>query len=128
MSDRLTIVPRPISPPVPPGGTRTGRTGQTTGPGFEALLRSHLEPAGVKFSRHASERLQQRGIQVSPDQQARLDQAINQVENKGGRDSLVLLDNLAMVVSVKNQTVVTVVETNRLQDNIFTNIDSAVIA
>ena len=69
-----------------------------------------------------------RGITMSGAELARLGQALSQVEAKGGRDSLVLLDDKALVVSVKNQTVVTVVERAGLRENVFTNIDSAVIA
>ncbi len=58
----------------------------------------------------------------------RLQGAVQRAANKGSRDALVLMDNLAMVVSVKNRTVVTVVDKDNLKQNVFTNIDSAVIA
>jgi len=69
-----------------------------------------------------------RGIAMSPEQLTRLNQAVSSVEAKGSRDSLVLLDDNALVVSVKNQTVVTVVDREALKGNVFTNIDSAIIA
>ena len=53
---------------------------------------------------------------------------LTQVNAKGGRESLVMLDDTALVVSVKNDTVVTVVDREQLKNNVFTNIDSAVIA
>ena len=58
----------------------------------------------------------------------RLNGAVQRAADKGSRDALVLMDNVAMVVSVKNRTVVTVVDKDSLKQNVFTNIDSAVIA
>jgi flagellar operon protein len=58
----------------------------------------------------------------------RLESALSQVSAKGGKESLVMLDDTALVVSVKNDTVVTVVDRDQLKNNVFTNIDSAVIA
>ena len=72
--------------------------------------------------------MQSRGIQFNSNQMQRLESAMTQVGAKGGNDSLVMLDNTALVVSVKNDTVVTVVDREQLRNNVFTNIDSAVIA
>ena len=58
----------------------------------------------------------------------RLRSAVDKAAGKGSRDSLVLMDDLAMVVSITNRTVVTVVDRENLKQNVFTNIDSAVIA
>ena len=59
---------------------------------------------------------------------ARLDAAVGRARAKGARESLVLLDDLALVVSVRNQTVITATDAASRKDNVFTNIDSAVIA
>jgi flagellar operon protein len=83
---------------------------------------------GLRFSAHAQTRMQSRQIDLQPDQIERLQNAVQQAASKGSRDSLVLMDNLAMVVSIKNRTVVTVVDRDNLKQNVFTNIDSAVIA
>lgn len=128
MTDQLKILPRPITQVERRGSSAQPATGPGQATAFDSLLQSKLATPEVKFSRHATERLQQRSIDVSAAQVQRLNQAVAQLESKGGRDSLVLLDNLAMVVSVKNQTVVTVAEQQQLQNQIFTNIDSAVIA
>lgn len=69
-----------------------------------------------------------RGIQFSPNQIDRLEKAVSEVDAKGGKESLVMIDDTALVVSVKNDTVVTVVDKQQLKNNVFTNIDSAVIA
>ena len=97
------------------------------GPSFaEVLDRQQSKP--VKFSRHAQQRMASRSIELNNDELVRLDLALASVEAKGGRDALVLLDDKALVVSVKNQIVVTVVDRASLQGNVFTNIDSAIIA
>lgn len=105
---------------------------------FNEILRAKQGIAGtgsvgphseaVRFSAHAQTRMQSRQIALEAGQLQRLDGAVQQAASKGSRDALVLMDNLAMVVSVKNRTVVTVVERDDLKQNVFTNIDSAVIA
>jgi flagellar operon protein len=128
MSDSLTIIPQPIGIPRQQGPQRSQQITTEKG-SFDQLLQKQLSQQGtVKFSRHASQRMQTRGITFSDAQLQRLDTAISQVSAKGGRESLVMLDSTALVVSVKNETVVTVVGQDQLKDNVFTNIDSAIIA
>ncbi len=127
MTDAINIFPQPVFPGGQPTAKRPDRV-PTTGTSFDALLRNKLEPENIKFSRHASERMQSRGITFNHHQLQRLESAIEQINLKGGRESLVMLDETALVVSVKNDTVVTVVSKDQLKNNVFTNIDSAVIA
>ncbi len=126
MTDRITIIPQPIISPQnqvrKPQGTATGR-GQ-----FDQLLQDKLTQGTVKFSKHATQRMNSRGIQFNANQIERLESAVSQVNDKGGKESLVMLDNTALVVSVKNDTVVTVVDREQLKNNVFTNIDSAIFA
>lgn len=82
----------------------------------------------LHFSAHAQTRLQSRQITFRPEHLDRLNLAVQRAAGKGSRDALVLLDDMALVVSVKNRTVVTVVDKAHLQQSVFTNIDSAVIA
>jgi flagellar operon protein len=82
---------------------------------------------GVRFSGHALERVQRRGIDTSPQTLARLDGAVQRAAAKGARDSVVLLDGTAFVVSVANKTVITAVDAQSMREHVFTNIDSAVI-
>lgn len=126
MTTPLPIMPRPIGAPQAPGRQVGGRN--TSAEGFDQLLQQKIAAGRVNFSRHASERMQQRGITLDAGQTSRLQQAVSRLEAKGGRDSLVLLDSLALVVSVDNATVVTVTDQNQLKEHVFTNIDSAVIA
>lgn len=127
MTDAINIFPQPVYPGGQPA-TKSKHSAPATGTNFDALLRDKMAPESVKFSRHASERMQSRGIAFNPQQLQRLESAIEQINSKGGRESLVMLDDTALVVSVKNDTVVTVVSKDQLKNNVFTNIDSAVIA
>ncbi|WP_321367210.1 TIGR02530 family flagellar biosynthesis protein [uncultured Desulfuromusa sp.] len=129
MSNPITIIPQPLAPTRTQNPARNGQPGSIKAPGsFDQLLQNKIEQGGVKFSKHATDRMQSRGINFNPNQIQRLESAVSQVSAKGGQESLVILDNTALVVSIKNDTVVTVVDQNQLKNNVFTNIDSAVIA
>jgi flagellar operon protein len=86
-----------------------------------------LNQQQLKFSHHAEQRLQQRGIQLLPDQIERIANAIDQAASKGAKDSLVLFRDIAMIVNVPNRTVVTAMDGNSMKEHIFTQIDSAVV-
>jgi flagellar operon protein len=80
---------------------------------------------GVKFSGHAMERLRDRNISLSPEQLQKLDEKVSQASLKGAKSSLIMLDNMALIVSIKNRTVITAMDEKSMKENIFTNIDSA---
>lgn len=82
---------------------------------------------GVKFSNHAVERMQSRGIMFNPQDMQRLNEAVSKAAAKGSKDTLVLMNESALIVSVKNNTVVTVMDKNALKENVFTNIDSTIV-
>ena len=86
-----------------------------------------LTHEGLKFSNHAIERMRSRGVNFSPEQMTKLESAVKKAAEKGGRDSLVLMNDTAVIVSVKNNTVVTVVDKASLKENVFTNIDSTIV-
>ena len=94
---------------------------------FDELLRSKTEPADVKFSAHAVERLKYRNIELKRDDVLRLNEAVEKAQAKGSKESLILFKDLALIVSVKNRMVITAVDNGNIKDNVFTNIDSAVI-
>ena len=93
---------------------------------FEQVFREELR--GLKFSRHAAERLETRQLALNDQDLVSLTRAVDRAEEKGARDSLVLLRDMAFIVSVSNRTVVTAMDGERLKENVFTNIDSAVVA
>jgi flagellar operon protein len=90
---------------------------------FQDVLQNQL----VRFSHHAEQRLRQRGIEFKPEQLAQIDAAIDKAASKGAKDSLMLINNTALIVNIKNRTVVTAMDEASMKDNMFTQIDSAVI-
>jgi flagellar operon protein len=85
------------------------------------------EMTGVTFSQHALERLQSRNITFGQADLVKLNTALEKAAQKGAKESLILMNNLALVVSVTNKTVITAMDGASIKDNVFTNIDSAVI-
>ncbi|WP_239565737.1 TIGR02530 family flagellar biosynthesis protein [Paenibacillus sacheonensis] len=81
----------------------------------------------IKFSQHAEQRIAQRGITLKPEALAKIGNAIDQAAAKGAKDSLVVYRDIAMIVNVPSRTVVTAMDGNAMQGNVFTQIDSAVI-
>ena len=82
----------------------------------------------VKFSKHAMNRLSLRNIELTNEQMDRLNQGKLEASEKGIKDSLILVDQLAFIVNVPNNTVVTAMDQTENKSNVFTNIDGAVIA
>jgi flagellar operon protein len=95
---------------------------------FQSILQQKiLDKPSVKFSGHALERLRSREIQFDAECEAKLGEAVERLAEKGGRESLVIMGDLALIVSVRNRTVITAIDGEHIKDNVFTNIDSAVI-
>lgn len=96
---------------------------------FQDVLRQKAltEAGGLKFSKHAMGRLADRNIELSDTQLMRLESGTKKAQLKGIRDSLVIVDQLAFIVNVPNQTVVTAMDSTETDENIFTNINGAVI-
>lgn len=128
MDDKLRFFPPPVAPPSLPLRARPTTPGSVAGPSFGQILDRQIAPRELQFSRHALARMESRGIKFSSEELGRIEHAVQSAQSKGSRDSLVLLDGNALVVSVKHGTVVTVVDPQSLKGNVFTNIDSAVIA
>jgi flagellar operon protein len=96
-----------------------------TGPAQQALKNGALGP--LKFSSHAVDRMRSRGIQFDQEVMTKIENAVSRAAQKGAKETLLLTDNSALIVSVKNNTVVTVMDKQSLKDNVFTNIDSTVV-
>jgi flagellar operon protein len=95
------------------------------GPAFAELL---ARTPTVVFSRHALERLQRRGIELGEQHLARLGDGVDRAAGKGSRASVVFVDGTAFVVAIPKRTVLTAVDPEHMREQVFTNIDSAVIA
>ena len=99
-----------------------------SGTPFSSVLeQASVKTGSVRFSAHALQRLQERRITLSPTDQARIERAVDEAAKRDSRESLLLLDRLALIVSVPNRTVITAVPQDEAGDTVFTNIDSAVV-
>ncbi len=104
---------------------------KTEGLSFDEVLeqtKKRTEQSGeLKFSKHADLRLAQRNISLSDEQLQRLNDGAKKAFEKGINESLVIMDDLTFIVNVKNSTVVTAMDMESSKENVFTNIDGAVI-
>ncbi len=82
---------------------------------------------GLRFSKHAMGRLADRNIRLTDEQMERLSDGTQKAGAKGIKESLVIMDQLAFIVNIPNQTVVTAMDQAETESNVFTNIDGAVI-
>jgi len=101
-------------------------TKNAAGTSFAEILNDSTN--SVKFSNHAQKRLQTRNISLSEDGLTRLANAIDKADQHGGKESLVLVDDLAFIINVKDRLVVTAMDNNKSGEGVFTKIDSVVIA
>jgi flagellar operon protein len=125
MSDPIQT--NPTSAIQPAGQNQTQPVGKTTS-GSTSFAGALQQAQNVRFSNHAQKRLQTRNITLSDDGITRLNDAVTKAEKRGGKESLVLMDDLAFVVNVKDRTVVTAMDANQRGDGVFTQIDSVVFA
>lgn len=109
-----------------PAGAATGN-GNVKSFG-EVLADAVLRDSGLSFSAHAQKRMASRGIRLNASEISRLGAAREKLAGKGAKEALVLIDDKAFLVSVKNRTVITALDKNELKQTVFTNIDGAVIA
>ncbi len=101
----------------------TGNTVQ-----FAEILQKESDKAqSVQFSKHAAQRVRQRGIEVTDTLMQNLNQAVRKAQEKGAKDVVVIGESGAFIVNVPNNIVVTTMSGAEMKDNIFTNIDSAVL-
>lgn len=82
---------------------------------------------GIMFTKHADARLMQRNIRLTDEQMTRLEEGTRKASDKGIKESLVLVDDLAFIVNTDKKMVITAIDQNSSEDNIYTNIDGAVI-
>jgi flagellar operon protein len=127
MNQRLFITPRPVLPNAKPTVTQPAQARPIPPEQSFARVLEQAVAHPLKLSGHARERLAASGRTLLETEMQSLAVAVDKVARKGGRDALILMPDMALVVSVRNRTVITAVESGRMRENIFTNIDSAVI-
>jgi flagellar operon protein len=126
--------------PAPIGTGRGVSVPEGKGPSFRETLnqlsqseltqrsqKANALPESLKFSQHAVDRMRTRGISFSQEDLGRISEAVTRAAAKGSKDSLILMKDSALIVSVKNKTVVTVMDQAALRENVFTNIDSTIV-
>ena len=128
--------PRPVGRPVqiPPGenfrsvleGISSAAVPLPQEGGISAAAAALAQP-GLKFSAHATARLQSRNISLSSEDVAKMNAMADKAAAKGAKNSLFIMRDVAMVVSIKNRTVITAVDSDSMKENVFTNIDSAAL-
>ncbi len=104
----------------------TSRSKASNSPGnFKDVLQQVSDT--IKFSNHCQKRLEQNKIQLNQQQIEQLHRAIAKAASKGSQESCVIMEDMVFIINVANRTVKTVVDGQRMKENVFTNIDSAVI-
>jgi len=93
---------------------------------FAEVLQSKTE-APLRFSSHAKQRLQSRQIELTEQDRAELTRAVDMAGKKGAKESLILIDDLSLIVSIRNRVVITAMERGQDNASVFTQIDSAVV-
>ncbi|WP_336822473.1 TIGR02530 family flagellar biosynthesis protein [Sporosarcina sp. USHLN248] len=94
---------------------------------FVQHLQQAIEPETLKISKHANERLLERNIHITDAEWARVNEKVNEAKRKGIKESLVLMDQAALIVSAKNATVITAMDRKEAKDQLFTNIDGTIV-
>lgn len=125
MTNRIHHNPRPILPLEQGPKAEQRKSGASAREDFEGVLKR--VQGRIKFSHHALKRLQKRDIALTADNINSLQEAVDRAADKGAQESLVLMDELAFIVSIKNKTVITAMDDESMKEHVFTNIDSAVV-
>lgn len=119
----VTGAPQVRSTPEQPSGAQG-----SDAPSFQQVLQERIrQNSNLAFSKHAVNRVMERGIDISPSNMQRLNEGMRLAAEKGLEDTLILVDRTAFIVNVKNATVITTMDGDSLQGNVFTNIDGTVI-
>lgn len=108
-------------------GTKQTIINPKSGVSFDDVLKQISNKESVKFSKHAINRLSERDITLTSEELEKINQAVNQAEGKGIREALILMDDKIFIANVKSRTIVTAADEKHLKENVFTNIDGAVI-
>lgn len=121
-------------PPIPVQGeqqskqtTRNAELDSKRQISFAEVLQGQMAPNELTFSAHALNRLEQRNIDLTSENKQKLETAVDKIAAKGGKESLIMMQNVAYLVNVQNRTVITAMDQTSTNDNVFTNIDSAMV-
>ena len=118
-----------ISQPLIPGEyKKSAKISQGKPVNFADTLQTELQKTeGLTISKHAKERLEQRGIQINSSRWEQISEKVREAKKMGVKDSLVLLEDAALIVSAKNETVITAMNREEASTHIFTNINGTIL-
>jgi len=121
--------PRPVGQPleIPPSGGQSFSSVLAGVAAQQPATQTDSSSESLRFSAHAMQRLQSRNISLTSDDVNKMNAMADKAAAKGAKNSLFIVRDVAMVVSIKNRTVITAVDSDSMKDNVFTNIDSAAI-
>ncbi len=91
---------------------------------FNSVFKQEL--ANITISKHAQQRIENRGIPIDEPTLGKISEAMDKLSQKGGKDSLVFIDEVAYIVNPQKKIIITAVDKSNLQENVFTGIDSAI--
>lgn len=97
------------------------------GAAFGEVLRKEAERSGIAFSKHAMARAEERGIQVDDALLTQLNDSVEKAQTKGATNILAFDATRAFIINVPHGRVITTMSQEEMKQNIFTNIDGAVI-
>ena len=123
--DKLNLHRIPSQPLI--GQGKSPKVGHSPKQSFLEHLNKAVQPAELKISKHASERLAERNIRISDAEWAYVTEKVNEAKLKGIKESLVLMDQAALIVSAKNSIVITAMDRMEAKDQLFTNIDGTIV-
>ncbi|WP_342509471.1 TIGR02530 family flagellar biosynthesis protein [Sporosarcina sp. FSL K6-2383] len=123
--DKLNFHRIPSQPLIRPGQSQV--VAPSPKQSFIEHLNNALQPATLKISKHAADRLMERNIHISDAEWARVTDMVNEAKSKGIKESLVLMDQAALIVSAKNSTVITAMDRTEAKNQLFTNIDGTIV-
>ncbi|MCQ2969481.1 MAG: flagellar biosynthesis protein [Clostridium sp.] len=93
---------------------------------FEDVLNKlKIDDKGFVLSKHAVERLND--INFAKEDMNAIKKGFDLAEEKGAKKSVMIYKDVALIASIENRTLITAVEKDRAESNVFTNIDSVVI-
>lgn len=116
--ERGQIIPNPTS--------KTSKGKEVGNLDFQKVLQDSIKSKGnVKISAHAEQRMLERDIKLQDADMELINQAMNSLEKKGARESLMLYKDIAFIASVNNRTIITALQEKEM--DVVTNIDSAIV-
>ncbi len=113
----------PLAPPAAGPGKPVVKPGKS----FGEILSEMQQTQEITFSKHAQARTDERNIKLSQTDLDRLGAAMQKAQEKGLRDTLIFMNDTAFIVNIPSKVVVTVMDNAETHENVFTNIDGAVI-